>query len=62
MLNLGVNFQSKYIFTRGFPAGNPVGRLTSHDTLYKRWQSLEKKHGKEKQSLYRNKFRRIHCR
>jgi len=36
-----MNFQSKCIFTRGFPSGNPVGRLTSHDTLYKRWQTFE---------------------
>jgi len=39
---LGVNSKSKCVFTRRFPTGNPVVRLASHDTLYKRWQTFNK--------------------
>jgi len=42
MLILVIKSNGSCIFTLGFPAGNPVGRLTSHDILYKRCRALEK--------------------
>ena len=41
MLKFECKSQTKCIFTRGFPAGNPVGRLASHDTLYKRCKTFK---------------------